>query len=250
MKTDKTNRRENRMKKIGLVLVLLVSAAAVFALPLDRESAYNEALDYAAVSSDDVRYSEVHRDREDRRAVWEIELVTSDAEWDFELDHETGALISAKKELRHSWNDCAGAEVTEDEAYAAALADAGVTDPISVRMKSDRDRGQRIYEFEFTTNEAYYDYEVSRCGHILSASVDYFERPYTDDDVITYDEAVQLVLDRVKGADADSIRMVQSNDDGRMIWEGELYHDGYEYEFELDASSGRFTDWERDRVRY
>jgi hypothetical protein len=35
-------------------------------------------------------------------------------------------------------------------------------------------------------------------------------------------------------------------DDGLVIYEGEAYVDGIEYEFELDAYTGRLLEWERD----
>ncbi len=36
-------------------------------------------------------------------------------------------------------------------------------------------------------------------------------------------------------------------DDGRLIYEGVLWHGGYEYEFEINAESGRFLEWDRER---
>ena len=43
------------------------------------------------------------------------------------------------------------------------------------------------------------------------------------------------------------MRIRQSRDDGRIVYEGQVRYNGYEYEFEIDAATGRFTDWERER---
>lgn len=56
----------------------------------------------------------------------------------------------------------------------------------------------------------------------------------------------QLVLDRVPGMSANSIRIKQDWDDGRLVYEGEAWHNGTEYEFEIDASTGRFLDWSEE----
>ncbi|MGF6376112.1 putative membrane protein YkoI [Clostridiales Family XIII bacterium PM5-7] len=42
--------------------------------------------------------------------------------------------------------------------------------------------------------------------------------------------------------------MKLTKDDGRWIYEGEAYRNGYEYDFEVNAYTGRFIEWEKDRV--
>ena len=58
------------------------------------------------------------------------------------------------------------------------------------------------------------------------------------------DEARTLVLKKVPGATITKIEL--DYDDGRKIYEGEAYKDGYEYEFEINASTGKFIKWEQD----
>ena len=36
------------------------------------------------------------------------------------------------------------------------------------------------------------------------------------------------------------------DDDGMLVYEGDAWLDGQEYEFELDAHTGRLLEWERD----
>lgn len=61
---------------------------------------------------------------------------------------------------------------------------------------------------------------------------------------ISMDEARTLVLKKVPGATITKIEL--DYDDGRKIYEGEAYKDGYEYEFEINASTGKFIKWEQD----
>lgn len=57
----------------------------------------------------------------------------------------------------------------------------------------------------------------------------------------------EIVLAKVPGAVEDSIYEFEREiDDGRVEYEGGLYHDGYEYEFEVDGATGNILQWEID----
>lgn len=65
--------------------------------------------------------------------------------------------------------------------------------------------------------------------------------------VISEDEVIAIVLERVPGATADEITYLGlGRDDGMAEYEGKLIHNGLEYEFEIDASNGNILEWEID----
>ena len=65
---------------------------------------------------------------------------------------------------------------------------------------------------------------------------------------ISQEEAVQIVLSRVEGADESNIHEIKADqDDGQFVYEGELLYNGYEYEFEIDGTTGEIIKWEIDR---
>lgn len=64
---------------------------------------------------------------------------------------------------------------------------------------------------------------------------------------IGMDAVVAIVLDRVPGATKNDINELEcEHDDGRIEYEGELQYNGYEYEFEIDGSTGNILKWEID----
>ena len=68
---------------------------------------------------------------------------------------------------------------------------------------------------------------------------------------LTREEAMQSALDRV-GLKAEQVTVVKARqdwDDGRQIWEIEFVCNGVEYEFEIDALSGRATEVDTDNDR-
>ena len=56
-------------------------------------------------------------------------------------------------------------------------------------------------------------------------------------------EAASRVAAKI-GADTEDIRIWQEEDDGRIRYEGEAFHDGVKAEFEMDAETGIIFDWD------
>ena len=70
-----------------------------------------------------------------------------------------------------------------------------------------------------------------------------------DYNLISEDKAKQIALGKVEGAQAaDMSRIDLDYDDGRWVYEGEIYQGEWEYEFEIDAESGNVIGWEKDHI--
>lgn len=148
--------------------------------------------------------------------------------------------------------------ITEEEAKQIALNHAGVTaeEATLYRVKADYEDGRAVYDVEFAVGTTEYDYEIAQdTGDILGYDSDVEGwTPVTGNNqtssqtakAVTLEEATQLVLDRVPGATADNVRIKEDYDDGRNLFEGEVYYDRTEYEFEIDASTGTFIEWSVD----
>lgn len=65
--------------------------------------------------------------------------------------------------------------------------------------------------------------------------------------VISWEEAQAIALERVPGATVANIGEMETEyDDGRTEYEGSIYYNGYEYEFEIDGTTGNILKWEID----
>lgn len=236
------------MKKILLgAMVMMLATAALFAAgQITRERAMEIALADAGVSADGASFVRSHLDRERGRKVYDIEFYIDNMEYDYEIDAATGEILSVDRDAEY-WGETSDATIGEDEAVRIALEDARVDETQSMRVRLDRDDWRLEYEVEFTTADREYEYTIdASSGRILETDVE--RRTVFTEGGITIKEATALVLDRLPdGATADDIRIRSDRDDGRVVYEGEAWYDGYEYEFEIDAARGRITDWERDR---
>lgn len=143
--------------------------------------------------------------------------------------------------------------IDEAQARSIALEHAGVaeSDAAFYRVERDSDDGRAVYEVEFYSGNTEYDYEISaETGEILSYDSDIegwaAQSGNAEGSAVTLEQARALVLERVPGAAASDVQIEQERDDGRDIYEGEVYYDRTEYEFEIDASTGSFIKWSVD----
>lgn len=66
-------------------------------------------------------------------------------------------------------------------------------------------------------------------------------------DIIGIEKAKQIALDKVSGATVSDITEIEEDHDhGRIEYEGSIFYNGYEYEFEIDGKTGNIIKWEID----
>lgn len=148
--------------------------------------------------------------------------------------------------------------ITEEQAKAAALAHAGLTEQetAGIRVKQDREDGRLVFDVEFYAGASEYDYEIAAdTGEILKSDFnieeDFMEPGQgggwsQNQTIISADDAKKLIVEKVPGLDSANIRIKLDMDDGRQIYEGEFFFNNKEYEFEMDAVSGTFLEWNEE----
>ena len=187
------------------------------------------------------------------RQIYDVEFYADGVEYDYEIDAETGEIISKDFDAERYGNNSSGTMIDEVEAEDIALLDAGVSgdDTEYFRTKMDRDHGRIVYEIEFSDGHHKYEYSIAADGgRILEYSEEVVrQRRGNSGDIISIEEATRIALERVPGATEKDIRIRAERDDGRRIYEGSIWYDRTEYEFEIDAVSGRIIEWDRDRER-
>ncbi len=146
--------------------------------------------------------------------------------------------------------------ISDDEARSTALAHAGLTADQVTFIKSDIDwdNGNRNYDVEFYTQDhTEYDYTIdSYTGEVIDYDYDAEHNipssaaPETDS--LTGNEAKQIVISQVPGATEEDILVFESDyDNGNLQYEGKLYYEQTEYEFEIDGYSGEILEWDVER---
>ena len=169
---------------------------------------------------------------------------------------ESAAQVPASTSPAGSQGTGSGGSITEAEARAIALSQAGLTeaDVRFIESKKDRHDGQSVFEVEFDalTGEEY-SYDIREAdGAIVSYDYDSDRKPSANSSgsgMLSEDQIRETVLSRVPGASAADVRLWLDEDDDRYQYEGQLIWDGMEYEFKIDAYSGSVLEWEADTLR-
>ena len=208
--------------------------------------------------------------------VYEAELRKDGYEYDVEIDALTGAVVKWDYERDDHWSGnhesapATGPEssgsgtqttpspqpsqsqqqttlITEQEAKNLVLAQ--VPGATIVEFERDTDDGRAIYKGEAVLDGREYEFEID-------ASTSAFLKDDVDDGwqggssssagqtALDEEGARALVLARIPGATI--VEFERDIDDGRVCYEGEAFLDGWEYDFEIDATAGEFIKWEAD----
>ena len=157
------------------------------------DAAKNAAIfDAIGDTEPEARWESVEMDYENGRMVYEVEFTVDGIEYDYDIDAKTGEIV--KKDADNDGNrptegsgttsttastpagtTQADGGITAEQAKAAALAHAGVTeaDIRGYRCELERDDGVRMYEIEFRSGRTEYEYVIDAdTGKVLECDKD------------------------------------------------------------------------------
>ncbi|MBS6448121.1 MAG: PepSY domain-containing protein [Clostridiales bacterium] len=217
------------------------------------ETAKSKALSDAGVSASDVVFDEAKLDEDDGAAVYEIEFRTADTEYDYEIDALTGEIRKRKQEAIEQKSD-----IPEDQqligleaAKNKALADAGVSaaNATFIKAKLDYDDGAPVYELEFLTVNAEYEYKIhAATGAVLEKESEAIKNADPSKSYIGIEKAKKAALSHA-GLSVSDVRFSKAKldkDDGMMVYEVEFLANGMEYEYTVDAYTGEILEYEAE----
>lgn len=141
--------------------------------------------------------------------------------------------------------------IEKDAALNAALAHIGATkDQVrDISVEFDCDDGRMVYEVDFDLGEYDYEFDIdARTGEVLHMDKE-MDDDYTDDDdqpIVTPDtyisperaKAAALAHAGLKAADVRDLECELDADDGTVHYDVDFETAQYEYEYEIDATTG------------
>lgn len=157
------------------------------------EKAKEIAMSHAGVSAGSVSFIKAKLDHEDGVKVYDIEFYSGNAEYDYEINAATGAIVSFDQDIENyeiptqpqsaaptqsatqpqtaAPTQTAASVISVDKAKQIALSHAGVGSANFTKVELDTDDGVRVYEIEFKVGNVEYDYDIdASSGAIISSS--------------------------------------------------------------------------------
>lgn len=165
--------------------------------------------------------------------------------------------------------------LTETEAQHIALQDAGFTaDTVTnLHVEKDVDDGITKYEVDFRQGDYEYDYEIDAAtGKIIGYDKDLnpiatapkptepaitepaptepvaTTKPANTQKTITKENAKAIALKHagLKESEVTGLRISLDKDDGRTYYDVDFRKGNIEYDYEINASTGKIVEWDKD----
>lgn len=224
------------------------------------EKAKEVALQHAGLKASDVTFIKSVLDYDDGRKVYDVEFYSGNKEYDYEIDAQSGQIVSFDYDVEN-WTipttPATGTDIGSEKAKQIALQNAGLSESqvTFVRVQPDYDDGRKVYEVEFYSGYTEYDYEIDATnGAILEMDHDaeYYAPQQTQSPssnaAITVDQAKSIALERagVSASDAIFTKAKLDYDDGIQKYEIEFRVGRMEYECDVNAQTGTITDYSVD----
>ena len=171
---------------------------------------------------------------------------------------EVTAAPAADNGASQAQNNTSGDDIGEAKAREIALADAGLAeaDVTFIKVNLDRDDGRLVYDVEFYSGKAEYDYEIDAAtGDIVGydseiENYDIQAQIQQAGDVISLDQAKEAAL-KAAGLDAAGVKWIKEEfdrDDGKTVYELECISGEMEYDFEINAADGTVMEQGRESI--
>ena len=158
-------------------------------------------------------------------------FAAGDGHWTLQLDAAGRALS-----LRSEAESAESALMSRAEAEAALKA----IDATALVVRAEEGSGAAKLWFVGETAAGWGMFDPA--GYLAAGSLTFGQ--FLTNGQLTFAGASQTLSLLRAGAQLDSMEM--DEDDGMLLYEGDAWLDGQEYEFELDARTGRLLEWERD----
>ena len=222
---------------------------------ITAEKAQEIAYADAGVKSSQAELKKCKLDEDDGEWLYEVEFRSGKNEYEYEINAKTGKILSRDMEIREPSGATSGVAVsssliTDERALEIACSDAGVKSSQAElkKCKLNEDDGEWLYEVEFRSGKNEYEYEIdAKTGKILSRDMEIRESSGATSGVavsgslITDERALEIACSDagVKSSQAELKKCKLDKDDGEWLYEVEFRSGKNEYEYEIDAKTGK-----------
>ena len=229
---------------------------------IGAEKAKEIAFAHAGTDAAAVLSCKAELDTEDGIMVYDVDFETAGFAYDYEIDAATGKVLKAEKEIDDDTIPekpaaPAAKAISQSEAKEIAFAHAGVSaaQVTDFAIEVDTDDGKTVYELDFRVGSTEYDYEIDAAsGKILKA-----EKEIDDDTIpekpaapaakaISQSEAKEIAFAHagVSAAQVTDFAIEVDTDDGKTVYELDFRVSSTEYDYEIDAASGKILKAEKE----
>lgn len=245
--------------RMGLMMILMLAGILVFGNTAEAKSnsgiiSQNKAKSIARKHSKQkkksVTYRSIKLEKDNSILIYDVEFYTAKRKYEYDIQASNGKIMGYSVELRKTPRSSGTAKISKSKVKKIVLKKAGVKAKNATfsKLKLDREDGLLIYEIKFHTSVKKYEYELQASnGKIISYSMERRNKSkIKDKTMISESQAKKIALAKVPGASEQHISIHLEIDDDEVKYEGTIRYNYVEYDFEIDAFTGKIIEWDVD----
>lgn len=215
------NKGKRKSLKVGVAaaVAIVVAGVSIYATNVSASESITESeakqIALAQVKGADIsNITKFQKDKDDGRTEYDVEIIYDGYEYDFEISAKDGSIFDQSKE-----------KAEPDDLAKLKAKDAGKEDGNNAGQSSEN----RTVVVDQSSSS-------SSSGNSSGISLE---------------RARSIALSQVSGASSGNItKAYKDHDDGRVEYDIEIRYNGYEYDFEISADSGKILSKDVDRIEY
>lgn len=210
-------------------------------------------------------------DQDGNKKEYDVTIRTQTYYGKMEINPETGAIMEREYKVSNKGTSVSSNEYKYLISYAKAKEIALTKVPGAVVTDIELEKQGKLFVYEVEMYHSGIEYELTinaKTGAGIDVRKHKVDWDYGKDDqawnpdnvdhecweqvttasdkLICTDRAQQIALNKAQGGKITSLEL--DEDDGRLIYEGEIVKANREYEFKIDAYSGTILHWEADDI--
>jgi len=222
----------------ALGVSLVQSQASSGTKGINAEKAAAIAMENAGIAQEDVVKLSSTYDQENGKNFFEVGFYAKDFEYDYIVAASDGIILEAKREMMDS------------DDYK----DAGLEIPESLKPKAETKKEQKKESSSSTKTDSTNTQQSSQSQQSAQSSQSSQEskpqQSTSSSGYIGTDKAKSIALNKagLSSKDVTFTKAKLDKDDGVYVYEIEFVSNSYEYEFEINAKSGKIIDYDVDDI--
>ena len=241
---------------VTIILIILIAIIAAMLLRpkniISESEAKNRALTYGNFNENDITFLNVEKDYDDY--LYEIKLKDDNYIYEIDVHMKTGEIINYE---RDAINQTSLPEkestyaLTEEEAKQIALNYVNLksSDVTFTKIRTDIENGRDVYELEFYSNDASYEIYIDiETKDIIKYDIDYKDAQNANSNYIGISKAKEIALNHanLKESEITWHKAILDIEHNYSVYEIEFIYKYKEYDYEIDANTGKIINYEID----
>ena len=238
---------------ILIILIAIILYWYFFKENITTEEAKQIALKYTELAEENVTFSSMKKDSDDRE--YEIEFFDNNYEYKININYNSKKITKFQKDIKENNNSNISNNIplTEEEAKQIALSKINKKqDEITfTKVQIDRENGKTVYDIYIQDNMKEYEMsiDVETKEIIAYKENNKNSNPIENKKYIGIEKAKEIVLNHAKltNNQANFNKIELDVDYNIATYEIEFYYNYYEYDYEINALTGEIIKYEKER---